>query len=272
MQALHADHHGDDDEGDRGQGGDGHADGFAEQEAQAHDDQEAQRHRHRPAEIAQASDPAVGGEHVQLAELGEGVADLGAGWCVGRRARSRGGRRRGVFAELRLACQVLLDDDAAGRTFRSAGLFMAAFRAGHGRQVLRRGFLRDLGVVIGRFHQAQAGRQVDFLVGIGAGLAQGGQVTLRLGLWKFAFQHHRATAEEGVDLARFALEQAGEIVLHGFERCVGHQLAGEDDLEALVGHAGILVSWGERNAADSLIGGLGAHKREMRTPAQAGAP
>ncbi|KJJ19761.1 hypothetical protein HMPREF3150_02209 [Pseudomonas aeruginosa] len=40
----------------------------------------------------------------------------------------------------------------------------------------------------------------------------------------------------------------------------------------MVGHAGILVSWGERNAADSLIGGLGAHKREMRTPAQAGAP
>lgn len=137
---------------------------------------------------------------------------------------------------------------------------------------MRWGFLRDLGVVIGRFHQAQAGRQVDFFVGIGAGLAQGGQVTLRLGLWKFAFQHHRATAEEGVDLARFALKQAGEIVLHGFERCVGHQLAGEDDLEALVGHAGILVSWGERNAADSLIGGLGAHKREMRTPAQAGAP
>ena len=91
--------------------------------------------------------------------------------------------------------QVLLDDDAASRTFRSAGLFMAAFRASHGRQVLRWGFLRDLGVVIGRFHQAQAGRQVDFLVGIGAGLAQGGQVTLRLGLWKFAFQHHRATAE-----------------------------------------------------------------------------
>ena len=274
MQALHADHHGNDDEGDRGQGGDGHADGFAEQEAQAHDDEETERHRHRPAEIAQASDPAVGGEHVQLAELGEGFADLGAGWCVGRRARARGrgGRRRGVFAELRLARQVLLDDDAASRTFRSAGLFMAAFRAGHGRQVLRWGFLRDLGVVIGRFHQAQAGRQVDFLVGIGAGLAQGGQVTLRLGLWKFAFQHHRATAEEGVDLARFALEQAGEIVLHGFERCVGHQLAGEDDLEALVGHAGILVSWGERNAADSLIGGLGAHKREMRTPAQAGAP
>ncbi|MDT4874704.1 hypothetical protein FQZ97_1100230 [compost metagenome] len=83
------------------------------------------------------------------------------------------------------------------------------------------------------------------LAHVGAGALQGSQVLVGFLFGQVALEGDTATAEQAVDLAGIALEQAGEVFLDGIHCHAGHGLTVEDDLVTGFGHTGILVDDGK---------------------------
>ena len=90
---------------------------------------------------------------------------------------------------------------------------MAALRTAH---VWRSGLISLDDFRLGR-HQAEAGRLIQLLAYIGAGLLQGVQVLLRLALAQIAFERDRGSAEQAVNACPVAFEQASQVFLDRFQ-------------------------------------------------------